>query len=279
MHEPAAGPAGGYALRPVGSRRRRATFEGICDPSPDLSAPASAAPETPETTRIERVDASTPELRKTYVTRPALRWRTFLRRSRAEREFQNLAALRDAGVSCVRPLRWSELREGGCVLRSTLVTALERGARDLREVLRDDPGPGVRRRCAGRLGALLRDVHTAGFCSTTASPRNVLVLADGRVVLCDQPYASRVRASWCAAPVRQLDVYDAFFSPNRLREWSRTERWVGVLAYTAGDRGAARRLWRKISGRPGWWFHVVRQLCRLSGVRRLGLPRAERARS
>lgn len=218
-------------------------------------------------------------VRKTYRSHPLLKWRTLGRRCRAEREFQGLRTLAAAGVPCVRGIDWAETRHHGVVESCEVTTELLAGARDLRHELRAAPPPARRRRLAGELGRLLRRLHDAGLCSSTASPRNVLV-ADAAgsgtrdpdavaMVFCDQPFAVRVGIGRLGRRLQDRDLFDAFFSPGRLREWSATERWRGVLAYAGGDRAAARRLWARLTCRWRWalrldrgWIRILSQFAR-----------------
>lgn len=207
-------------------------------------------------------------LRKHYSVHTALRWRGLLRRSRAQREFENLLLFERCGVPCVRALDWREERRLGCVVDSELVTSLLVGARDLRTELSLRPEPRRRRALVEALGRLLRRLHDAGLCSTTASPRNVLVApanGDGSpdLAFCDQPFATRVGHGWLGRRLQQRDLHDALFSPHRRKEWSSTERWRGVVAYHDGDEQKARRTWRRSSRRFRWSLLLDRALARL----------------
>lgn len=222
--------------------------------------------------RVERI--ATPSrivVRKTYLARPSLLWRSLGQRSRARREFENLRGLEDAGVSCVRPLAWTEQRSFGCVPTCVLLTEFRPSAPDLRHVLRNGCGLAERRALAEAYGRLVRTVHRAGYISTTLTPRNVLVESERSLVLCDQPAAIRfgddVGLRWLAG----VDIYDALFSPSRRAEWSRTDRFRGLLAYTGGDRRAAERLWRRLERRRPTWNRLLRGFARCLG--RVGFGR------
>ena len=52
------------------------------------------------------------------------------------------------------------------------------------------------------------------------------------------------RRSIVGRRIAGYDVYDIAFSPPRCRDFSATERWRLLLAYTGGDRAAVRELWR-----------------------------------
>lgn len=204
-------------------------------------------------------------LRKTYTTSPLLLWRTALRRSRAQREFDNLHALRALGLPTVQALDWSATRSLGCVTQSVLLTVMLGRVSDLRDRLAAERDSGQRRAIAVALGGLVRRVHAAGLCSTTLTPRNVLCADTGEVTLtlCDQPFAARVGRGRWARRLGTVDLFDTFFSPRRIRDWSRVERWRGLLEYCAGDRAAARRCWARVVRRWRWTLRLDRELARL----------------
>ena len=209
--------------------------------------------------RVELVAAGR-VLRKTYYVRNPKLLRSFLRRSRAQREYENLAELERAGIRCVPLLAWSERRVLGCAWSSCLET--ERvPSFDLQGLLLATVGnngssatseSGPRRELAAAKGRLLRELHLAGFCSTTMSPRNVLVVAGRELVLCDQPHLVRKPASIHASSSALVDVFDAFFSKRRRREWTPRERWLGLLAYCDDNAELARGLWRRLRRRTRW---------------------------
>lgn len=220
--------------------------------------------------RVERIETEqVAVVRKTHRPRLWLLWRTFLVRSRGAREYANLARLSDAGVRCVRPLAWSEARLLGCAPVSYLVTEYV-DARNLRDVLALLPAgvratSAARRALATRYGELARELHCAGFLSTTLQPRNVLVCGDPQdphLRLCDQPalvvWPRSVHLSHLAA----IDLYDMAFSSHRQRDFSRAERFRILRAYVAGDRTAARRIWRALSGRSSRVHRAYKQLTR-----------------
>ena len=124
-------------------------------------------------------------------------------------------------------------------------------------------GSARRRRLAGAYGALLRKVHATGCCSTTLSPRNVLVRGVAQLMLCDQPHLVVSRRGALEPWLGDIDLYDAFFSPLRLRDWSHRERYVGLLAYTEGEAEAARRLWRRLAGRSQRAHRARKEVARL----------------
>ncbi|MCA8953960.1 MAG: hypothetical protein KDE27_30905 [Planctomycetes bacterium] len=216
-------------------------------------------------------------LRKTYTSRPLLGWRTLLRRSRADREFRNLDSLRAIEVPCVEVVDWRETRAFGCVASCSLDSVYLPNSGDLQSVLRRASDPAERRELATALGRLLHHMHDRGVCSTTMSLRNVLVHDGARLAICDQPFALFLRTGRLSRRLAQVDLFDTFFSPQRCREWSRGERWRGLLAYCGDDRDTARRLWRILHRRFRWTLRFDRNLARLlMNVR--GVNRVPKAR-
>ncbi len=192
-----------------------------------------------------------PAVEKTYRNR-GLRWlQSFGRRSRAQREHANLEAASRLGLRCTPPLAWRERRRLGCVDHSTVVTALVSDADSLKSVLKG-AGWHERRRLCAALGAMLRRLHEKGFLWNAPMPRNVLVVGDpgaADLVLCDAPNAIVFPRTLLGRNSAAIDLFRAAFSPSRRREFSRGERWRILLAYTAGDRVEARRLWRRLRRR------------------------------
>lgn len=208
--------------------------------------------------RVERVATPRGEVvRKTYTVARSRRWRTFLVASRGRREHRNLTWLVEAGVPAVRPIDWGEERRAGCVTTSWIETEYLEGARDLRRIVREGKWSAMADRRAWtrvleRVGELARACHLAGLVSTTMQTRNLLVGGppeDPIVVLCDQPSLVRWPASTWGGWLGAIDLYDLAFSASRRRDFSRTERYRIVLAYTEGDRRMLRRLWRLESRR------------------------------
>ncbi|MFK7739558.1 MAG: lipopolysaccharide kinase InaA family protein [Planctomycetota bacterium] len=240
------------------------------------AVPSIAVLAVDDRTRVERIDRGDHRLlRKCYSFAGLLSLRTFLRRSRAEREFCNLRLLSAADVPCVQAVRWTEQRSRGCVKVCEVVTEFADGSVDLRSALRNTSGRTERRRLSRELGGLMAAVHRADYRSSTASLRNVLRCRDGSLVLCDQPYAARLWgpvASWA----RGLDLFDTFFSPGRCADWSNSERWLGLQSYHGGDVDAARTTWRRMSRRPRYWFRLARQLSRLAVFHRPSSHRPSR---
>lgn len=191
---------------------------------------------------------------KTYRNR-GLRWlQTLARKSRAQREHENLAAIVAAGVPCVEPLAWSAARRWLGVDTSTLLTRFVPDCVPLRDVLRASPPAAARTRAAlaAAMGALVAQLHHAGFLWCTPMPRNVLVVGDAaaaRLVVCDTPSVVHTGRDLHAGRLARIDLFLGAFSPSRRRDWSRVERLRWLLGYTAVDRELARRLWRVMQRR------------------------------
>lgn len=213
-------------------------------------------------TRVERIRTGGGLLRKTYLVPPHLLWRTLWRTSRAAREYDNLAELQRAGVPSVRPVCWLEDRKVGVVCSSQVFTEYLEGADNLQTARRRTTSRRVLRDYSERMGTLLAQLHASGFCSTTVSPRNVLVTTR-EFVLCDQPYAVRLAPRFLLAWGRDVDLHDVFFAGSRRRECSKTVRLAGVVAYCGGDRRAARALWRRLHFRSDRTARLRRQVVRL----------------
>lgn len=195
-------------------------------------------------------DGADAVVRKTYRNR-GLRWlQTLWRRSRAQREHDHLAAIVASGVPCLVPVGWAETRRLGGVADSTLLTRFLPDSQPLKQVLRASPAAATRvarAHLATAMGALVAALHHRGFLWGTPMPRNAIVVGDpvaARLVVCDTPACIDLRRDLHGRRLARIDLFLAAFSPSRRREWSATERWRWLLGYTAGDRPAARALWR-----------------------------------
>ncbi len=202
--------------------------------------------------RIERVD--TPRglaVRKTYRNLGLRRVQTWLRPARAQREYRNLTWVAGAGIATTEAWDWSARRALGFVPESTLVTGWVEGCRSLEQVVRETSERARRAALAEATGLLLGRLHRHGLLWNTAYPRNVLVReSEGdRLWLCDAPDLQRYPQSVHGTRLAHFDLYDAAFSPSRMRMWSSPERLRLVLAYCDGDRALARRIWRSLSHR------------------------------
>ncbi|MFM1872006.1 MAG: Lipopolysaccharide kinase (Kdo/WaaP) family [Planctomycetota bacterium] len=223
--------------------------------------------------RVEvRQTAQGPIVHKTYRNRGLRWWQTFGRRSRAAREFANLQAVAALGLPCTPPLHWAEHRRGKFVDHSTLVTGLLAPAESLKVVLRSLDGlvhAAERRALAAAAGDLLRRLHAGGILWSTPMPRNLLVLgspAEAKLAVCDVPNAVRFAGSILGKPAARIDLFRAAFSPSRRRDWTPQERWRWTLAYAAGDREEAKRLWRDLSRRTTMGTDLRRSLSAVRNV-------------
>jgi len=203
-------------------------------------------------------------VRKTYYNRGLRYWQSFGRRSRAQREHDNLLAVARTGANCTVAIGWYEHRRWGMLKTSTLVTRYLPDSVCLKQVLvtlcqRLD----YRQRCslAAGLGHLLATLHRGGFLWGAPMPRNVLVLGEpslGRLAVCDTPAGIDFGRNLHGSRSALLDLFDAVFSPSRCRDWTRTERLRVLRAYTDGHRVPLRRLWHQLSRRPRWWHDCLR---------------------
>lgn len=202
-------------------------------------------------------------VRKTYRNTGLRLVQTWLRRSRAEREFANLRVIADRGLPCTLPVACAADRRLGLVLSSMLATRYLPSSRTLKAVLADSStGAGARRALARALGTLLADLHAVGLLWGTAMPRNVLVLGDpgsGSLAVCDVPAAIRCKGA-VPAHLALLDLFDAFASPSRRLEWSRTERLRALLAYHRGDGAAAHATWGRLARRTPFVHRLRKNL-------------------
>ena len=205
-------------------------------------------------------------VRKTYRNRGIRWWQTFARRSRAEREFENLQHIDVSGTTCPRPLDWSAKTRFGFVNESALVTSYLPDCTTLKSVLADevsDRNHAERQTLISAAGRLVGNLHRSGFLWCTPMPRNMLVVGDpakGSLAACDTPQGIAVRRSVHATSLALIDLFDAAFSPSRCKDYSRTERLRWLLGYCDGDHGLTRRLWRTLSRRKVWRHDLTRAL-------------------
>ena len=191
-------------------------------------------------------------VRKTYRNL-GLRWlQSFGRRSRAEREFDNLSTVAHAGVGCTPPRGWFEHRRFGCVDESTLVTSFVPGSHTLKQVLAGLPHGRTRHRLVAAMGNLVARLHRGGFLWGTPMPRNVLVVGDparAELAVCDTPAGIHLGRSLHGSRLALIDLFLAAFSPSRRVDFSAAERLRWLRAYCDGNRALIRRLWRRLARR------------------------------
>jgi tRNA A-37 threonylcarbamoyl transferase component Bud32 len=190
-------------------------------------------------------------VRKTYRN-AGLRWlQSFGRRSRAEREFDNLGTVARAGVGCTPARGWFEQRRFGCVDESTLVTSFVPASSTLKQVLVAQRGH-TRAGLVTAMGRLVARLHRGGFLWGTPMPRNVLVVGDparAQLAVCDTPAGIELGRSLHGSRLALIDLFLAAFSPSRRVDFSAAERLRWLRAYCDDDRASIRRLWRRLSRR------------------------------
>lgn len=220
-------------------------------------------------------------VRKTYRNR-GLRWlQSLLRKSRAEREHDHLAAIAATGVPCLQPLGWSAQRRLLGVDASTLLTRFVPDCAPLRDVLRASPPAAfrVRARLAHAMGKLVAALHGAGFLWCTPMPRNALVAGDpaaARLLVCDTPSCVDRGRDLRGSRLARVDLFLGAFSASRQRDWSRTERLRWLCGYVRDDREQARALWRTLVLRSQLQNVVVRALAMAWFTYILPSPRSRR---
>jgi hypothetical protein len=165
--------------------------------------------------------------------------RTFLRRSRARREFQALSQLVALLPRPVRPAAWAEQRTAGLAFRSIVATEEMEGAVDLK-TLREDIQKGRRSasererlvRSLPALAAIVRRMHDAGFFAGSLYGKNVLWVAtregEDAFSVIDLPFA-RQRSRPLPTRDRAYDL--ACLDKGALGFLARAERLRFLLAY------------------------------------------------
>jgi len=197
-------------------------------------------------------------LKKYWVTRPSQLWSgmlrgTFLGRSKARREFENLAKLRHWGLDAPEPIAFGEEREVRWLLRSYLISASVPSPMPLDIYVRErlpgkkseDPG-GIRRTLLESLAGATRRLHDHQFVHHDYSWRNIILSGErlDRFWLIDAHKGRQWRVRAQHARATDLAALDA---PAPLY-FRRTERLRFFLKYCGQQRldPAARRLLRMI---------------------------------
>ncbi len=194
-------------------------------------------------------------VRKTYRNRGLRFLQSMWRKSRAQREHDNLRAIAAAGVPCLQALAWSQRRRFGGVAESVLITRFVPDSVPLKLLLATPPRATpclLRARLATAMGRLVGDLHRHGLLWCTPMPRNVLVAGDAaaaRLLVCDPPSCLVLGRAIHGTALAQIDLFLGAFSPSRRRDWSAPERLRWLLGYCGGDRDEARRLWRSAARR------------------------------
>ena len=221
------------------------------------------------TSRVEIVPVALSRssiVRKTYLTKPHLRWRTFGCRAKAEREYRNIGRLRDLGIEAVEPIGYRVTRTNGCVRESTLDTVFV-ASRSLKFALQEGMGDARRRRLLSAAGELLREFHLAGFVSTSFYPRNLLIDdGDDALLVCDQPGLLHYGESIVGTRRADVDLFDLAFTSGRRLELSSTDRLRIVRAYTHGDPKLSRGIWRRIESKRRWTHRGVKGALKIAGL-------------
>lgn len=178
---------------------------------------------------------------KRYRVPLHLRWREAGRRPRAQREYENLSAMRAQGLPTIEALDWKATRSHGLTATSSLWTRWLEGQKTLREHLRETRGEADE--WATALGTALRRIHEAGFICHTASPRNWLLPIDRdaprELVLLDLPFVRRETKSVFESKRALVDLYSVALGESRRRETTAEWRLAVLTAYCRGDREQA----------------------------------------
>ena len=219
-------------------------------------------------THIEIIENNDSALvRKKYITKPGLWWRTVIFPSKAFREFRNLSLLKKKGVPCVDAVSWSE--ERGFLSRvcsCTVETRFVKGCVNLKKFFREvspETKEGRKKRIAYCMafGRILKKLHEAGIFHGAASTRNFLAHGDSKnpnVIICDVPYSISFRRSIRGKFIGELDLYDALFAPSRKKEFSCTERFRILKIYTDNDSKLIQKIWKRLDKRKRWKNKMIK---------------------
>jgi len=105
--------------------------------------------------------------------------RGLLGASRSLTAFRRGHALLARGIATARPAAAVDLRRGGAVADTLLVTEWLEGARPLSEWLRDNPPAAARRHLTWELARMIRRMHEAGLAHRDLKAPNILVAPAG----------------------------------------------------------------------------------------------------
>ena len=204
-------------------------------------------------TEVRRITLGTEEerqrvifLKKYWVTRPSQLWSgmlrgTFFGRSKARREFENLAMLRRWGMDAPEPVAYGEERQARWLLRSYLISAgvpepmpLDIFVRD-RLPPRSGPDPtGIRRNLVESLARVTRRLHEHRFVHHDYFWRNIILSGEcfDHFWLIDAHKGRRWRIRERQARATDLAALDAPAIPY----FRRAERLRFFLAYCGRPR-------------------------------------------
>lgn len=151
--------------------------------------------------------------------------------SRARRAVAGAKRIAEIGLDPPETLAWAELRRGGVVVESFLLTRFLAGSDPLPaampEIRRDPPR---RRRLAFALGELIGRLHAAGVDHSDLKHSNLLVAGDDRYVLLDLDSLIPPRRPNWRRRVRALGQLEAYAVD--LYPWlPRTDRLRFLTAY------------------------------------------------
>jgi len=167
-----------------------------------------------------------------------------LRRSKARRELAVAEALHARGIDTPLPFAAGESRARGSLTCCYLLIPLLDGAHDLKELWsRTGVSRAERAGWATALGQLSRRLHEAGLLQKDFAPNNFLLHRGDppRILPIDFERARIQRALGSGARRLMLATLD-----RHLAGASAVNRMRFLLAYAGGERGEARRWWRRL---------------------------------
>jgi len=167
-----------------------------------------------------------------------------LRRSKARRELAVAEALHVRGIDTPLPFAAGEARSRGRLICCYLLVPVLDGARDFMELWSQTGIPRAERASwATALGQLAGQLHRAGLLQEDFAPNNFLLhRGDPPRILPIDFERARIRPALLpGARRRMLAKLD-----RHLAGASAANRMRFLIAYAGGDRGAARRWWRRL---------------------------------
>lgn len=190
------------------------------------------------------VDAGTTAYLAKVNDYTGLPWWRRLGRSKARRDLDRAGAIAARGIPTPLPVVAGELRRGPLLERCYELVPWLADAIDLRRAREEGTGtPAERRLCAQALGTCVRRMHEAGIDQRDLAPNNFL-------------WRPAARPSLLAIDFERVRLAAAVPSPARIAALAKLDRHCAgasasarmrfLRAYCAGDRAAARTLWRTI---------------------------------